>query len=63
MEYTRNIKFYDNFDKKQFAHFTTSDECDDFIKYIREKQIYISHKCCFGIGCGIDNIKKMNYML
>ena len=34
MEYTRNIKFYDNFDKKQFAHFTTSNECDDFIKYI-----------------------------
>ena len=42
----------------QFVHFTTSSECDDFIKYITEKQFNISHKCCYGIGCGIKKIKR-----
>ena len=56
MEYTNKL-FDEKFDKIKFVHFDTSTECDNFIKYIGEKQIYISHKCCLGIGCGIENIK------
>lgn len=55
-----NTKYMINDEKNdiQFVHFTTSSECDDFIKYIIEKQFNISHKCCYGIGCGIKKIKR-----
>jgi hypothetical protein len=42
----------------QFVHFATVQNCDDFVKYLATKQIDISHKCCFGIGCGIKKIKR-----
>ena len=39
---------------REFLHFESEIECDNFINYIREKNINITHRCCSGMGCGIN---------
>ena len=54
MNMNRTINFVDMNDR-EFLHFDSEIECDNFINYIREKNINITHRCCSGIGCGIND--------
>jgi hypothetical protein len=38
-----------------YVHFDKVEECDAFVKYIENKQIEITHRCCNGLGCGIKD--------
>ena len=42
----------------EFVHFNTNNDCDNFLNFASQKNMSISHKCCDGNGCGIENIKK-----
>jgi len=37
-----------------FMHFNKISECEQFINYLRNLNIEITHTCCGGYGCGIS---------
>jgi len=45
------MEFIDN--NIKFVHLNEPEEIDQFIDYIKDKNISISHKCCNGKGLGI----------
>jgi hypothetical protein len=49
-------EFNGPFAKLEFAHFYTSNDCDNFIRYAVQQKIAFSHRCCGGKGCGFKNI-------
>ena len=51
------IKMFEDRDI-EFVHFNENNECEKFLIFASRKNITISHKCCGGKGCGIENIKK-----
>jgi hypothetical protein len=38
---------------KEFIHFDTVEECEDFVQYLKTYDISITHKCCSNKGCGL----------
>lgn len=52
-EYVKNDK-YDNKSVKNFIHFSTIEECNEFALFVSKMNIKVGHKCCGGKGLSIN---------